>query len=122
MDIVALITNTTFINNAILVLFFIGFLIIFFRESHNPKSPLVWIDMLLDTKTKKLSLTRFGQFFGIAVSTWVVITLSMKDEWSSAYPLVFGMYLAYIGGTYSFNKYIDNTSKPKDNNNSNTSG
>ncbi len=111
---IALISNTTFINNMILVAFFGGFLLIFFKENNDAKSPLRWIDMLLDEKTGKLSLARVGQFFGIAVSTWVIITLSMKTEWKEVFPMVFPVWLAFIGGTYSFNKYLSHMKKPDD--------
>ena len=103
---IALLTNTTVINNFLLIGFIFCFAYLFMRESNNPKSPIDWRDLLIDTKTKKMSVGKFGQFWGIAVSTWVIITLSQVPEAFSIFPIIFPMYLAFIGGTWSYSAYL----------------
>lgn len=100
-QIVEYIANPTLINNVILLLFFTVFGIQFYRENKNEASPFRWIDLLVDYKTQKLSLTKMGQFWGMAISSWVVIYLSQKTESYSMFPAVFAAWLAFIGGTYA---------------------
>lgn len=103
-----LLTNTTVINNFLLIGFIFCFAFLFMRESNNPKSPIDWRDLLIDTKTNKMSVGKFGQFWGIAVSTWVIIALAQRPEAFSIYPIIFPMYLAFIGGTWSYSTYLKN--------------
>jgi len=104
--IMELLTNTAAINNALLIGFILVFAIIFMLDSRDPKSGLSWRDLLLDSKTNRLSITKFGQFWGIAVSTWVVIFMSQSPAAYSIFPLVFPMYLAFIGGTWSYQTWL----------------
>jgi len=105
-DILRLLTNTTALNNFILLGFIFCFAIFFMLESRNPKSTVSWPDLLVDQKTGKLSLAKFGQFWGIAVSTWVVIFLAQSETAYGIFPMVFPMYLAFIGGTWSYNAWL----------------
>lgn len=105
-EIYTLLTNDSVINNIILLGFILVFTIIFLRESWNPNSPVYWPDLIMDSKTNKLSLAKFGQFWGIAVSTWITIFMAQNPESYGIFPMVFPMYLAYIGGTWSYNKWL----------------
>ncbi len=98
-------------NNILLVSFFVGFAIIFGLSSMDPKSPVHWTDLLVDKKTGKVSLDRLGQFWGIAISSWVIIYLTQTKEAYSIMPMLFPMYLAFLGGVYSFNKYLSSKDK-----------
>ena len=105
-EILKLLTNTTALNNFILLGFIFCFAIFFMLESRNTRSTVHWTDLLVDPKTNKLSLAKFGQFWGIAVSTWVVIFLAQSDTAYGIFPMVFPMYLAFIGGTWSYNAWL----------------
>jgi hypothetical protein len=108
--IVSLLQESILINNFILITFFVLFGIIFGLSSMNPHSPVKWTDLLVDKKTNKLSLDRLGQFWGIVISSWVIIYLTQSKESSSILPMLFPMYLAFLGGVYSFNKYLSHKS------------
>ena len=105
-DVITILTNTAAINNFILIAFILIFAVIFMLDSRNPNSGLSWRDLLLDSKTNKLSVTKFGQFWGIAVSTWVVIFMAQSTAAYSIFPMVFPMYLAFIGGTWSYQTWL----------------
>lgn len=109
-QITTLLTDTTIINNILLIGFILCFAILFMRDSMKPKSPIDWRDLLIDTTTNKISMGKFGQFWGIAVSTWVIITLSQVPEAFSIFPIIFPMYLAFIGGTWSYSTYLKSKS------------
>ena len=94
------------INNMLLLAFFVIFGIVFTVASLNPKSPVHWTDLIVDKKTKLVSIAKIGQFFGLAVSTWVVITLTQTKDSIAVLPMIFPMWLAYIGGSWSYDKYM----------------
>lgn len=107
-------------NNILLLGFFIGFAIVFAMSSKDPKSPINWTDLLVDSNTKKVSLDKLGQFWGIAISSWVVIYLAQMKEAYSVLPMIFPAYLAFLGGVYTFGKFLkakDSTSTPTKKNN-----
>jgi len=104
--IVDLLTNTIIINNFLLIGFILCFAVLFMLESRNPKSSIDWRDLLIDTKTKKMSSGKFGQFWGIAVSTWVIISLAQRPEAYAIFPIVFPIYLAFIGGSWSYRSWL----------------
>ncbi len=103
------ISSTTFINNALLVAFFVIFSVAFSKENKNEKSPVQWIDAIIDKKQNRISVSKLGQFFGIAVSTWVIITLSQNPAAYGIFPAVFAMWLAFLGGTWSYSQYVKTT-------------
>ena len=105
-DLATYLTNTMFINNLILLMFFVGFIFLFLKESYNDKSQINWADAFIDKKTGRVSLSQLGQFCGIAVGTWMMIFLVQIKEAYSILPMMFPMYLAYLGGAYAFSKYM----------------
>ena len=105
-DIREFFTDSAALNNFVLLGFIFVFTVIFFLESRDEKSPLYWPDLILDSKTQHLSLAKFGQFCGIAVSTWITIFLAQNPDAYGIFPMVFPMYLAYIGGTWSYNAWL----------------
>ena len=105
-DFLNIFTNSAAINNMILVGFIFAFAFIFMLESRDPKSLLSWTDLLLDPKSNRVSVAKFGQFWGIAVSTWVIIFMTQEKEAYGIFPIVFPMYLAFIGGTWSYNAWL----------------
>ena len=103
-----LLANELMINNILLIAFFIVFFYLFMKENKDESSPVRWTDLLVDTKTNKLSLTKLGQFWGIAISSWVVVSLSQTPAAYSIFPMIFPAYLAYLAGSWAFNSYIKN--------------
>lgn len=80
----------------------------FFIAHRDPNNPLIWTDMLIDTKTRKLSVSKLGNFFGIALSSWVVMYLAQVKEAYSILPTIFLGWLAFLGGVYTLNNLIRN--------------
>jgi len=113
---IEIISATSFMNNSLLLAFYLIFGIAFIIESNNPKSPVAWIDMLLDKKTNRVSLSKIGQFIGIATSTWLVIALSSSKEGLAILPAIFPAWLAFIGGAWSYSQWL----KSKENKSSNS--
>ena len=106
MEFLTIISNTVFINNLLLVGFFTVFVILFGVESRNPKSPVSWIDLLIDPLTNKVSITKIGQLIGIRIGGWVVITMAQIKESYGSFPMVFTAYLAFLGGVYAFSNWM----------------
>lgn len=109
-----LLGDVTLLNNLLLIGFFIGFALVFFIAHRDPNNKLVWTDMLLDSKTGKLSLAKFGNFFGIAISSWIMIYFVQVKEAYSMYPMLFGAWLAFLGGVYTFNNYLKSKDAAKE--------
>lgn len=106
--------DSMFINNIILISFFTGFLYLFLKESSKEDSPLNWVDAFVDKRTGKLSLSQLGQFCGIAIGGWVMIYLVQIKEAYTILPMMFPTYLAYLGGSYAYSKYITKIESQKD--------
>jgi len=69
--------------------------------------------MFLDSKTKKMSLTKVGSFWGIGISSWIAIYFAQKipaDKIADIYSYIFGIWMAFLLGTYS----VSNIIKSKD--------
>ena len=113
------ILDTALLNNLLLMVFFIAFFILFFKANNDDKIVLTWIDLLVDQKTNKLSIAKLGQFWGVAISSWVVISMSQIKESYTIFSSVFAAYLAFLGGTWSFNQFLkskNTTDEVKENN------
>mgnify|MGYP000187966375 CR=1 FL=1 len=105
--------NVGILNNIILAGFFIFFIYIVNKASKDKHNPLNWADMFLDSKTKKMSLTKVGNFWGIGISSWIVIYFAQKippDKIADLYSYIFGIWMAFLLGTYS----VSNVLKAKD--------
>jgi hypothetical protein len=103
-----ILSNMPLINNFLLILFIVYFGIVFMVASRNPKNPVDWIDLIIDPTTNKISTTKLGQFWGIAISSWVVITLTQVKESYPYFSMIFFGYLAFLGGSYAFQKWFQN--------------
>ena len=99
--------NITLLNNVLLLTFYIIFAIMFYRANNNKGHPLNWADMLLDPDTRKLSLTRMGNFIGISTSTWVIIYFVQVKEAYGMFPSLFIAWLGFLIGAHSFNNFIN---------------
>ncbi len=99
------------INNVILIVFFITFFTVFAIASRSKSNKLDWLDLLLDSDTGKLSLSKFGNFFGIAISSWILIYFVQVKEAYSMFPSLFMAWLAFLGGVYTFNNFIKSRKK-----------
>jgi hypothetical protein len=113
-EILSFIGNSMLLNNIILAAFFGGFLFLFLRENNNTTTPLRWTDLIVDEKTGKFSLSRLGQFWGIAISSWVVVYMVQVPAAYAIFPMVFTAWLAYLLGGYSFNKFLNKKDEKKD--------
>ena len=65
----------------------------FMKASKDPKSPIQWEDMLIDSATGKTNPYKLGYLIGVIVSTWIVVT--MNDQLKLTYD-IFGLYLLYL--------------------------
>jgi len=106
-QILNILNDTGLINNILLLTFFLVFGILFAREHSDASSPLRWIDMLVDTKTGKLSIAKVGNFIAVVVSTWIMIALVQEKESYSVLPSMFMAWLAFMGGVYTLNNFIN---------------
>ena len=75
-------------------------------------------DLMVDHRTKILSLNKIGQLFALLVSTWIIIHETRLGRLSE---FLFTGYMAVWSGASILSKYIDNKRKTDDNNYSNSS-
>lgn len=94
-----------------LALFIFSFFVAFLREEWDHKSPVRWIDMLVDKRQNRLSLTKFWQFIGSTVFVWVVITMTMAGTIT---PEILGIVGAFLLGGFGWSTYMKNKSPDKD--------
>jgi hypothetical protein len=102
-----LFSNIVLLNNIILVAFLVIFGFVFAHASMNKKSKLDWLDMLLDSDTQKLSLSKLGNFMGIALSSWMMIYFVQVPAAYGMFPSLFMAWLAFLGGVYTLNNFIN---------------
>ncbi len=106
--------NISLINNFLLLAFIIIFVFIFWREHANTKSPIVFSDLLVDEKTKKVSNTKIGQFLGIAFSSWIVMYFAQKvspEQIATMFPWVFGTWLTYLVSATGIERFFGSKDK-----------
>jgi len=107
----AMTNNVGLMNNLILAGFFLFFVYIINKASKDVKNPLNWADMFLDSKTKKMSLTKVSQFWGVGISSWIAIFFAQKvpaDKIADMYSYIFGLWLAFLIGSYSVSSVLKN--------------
>jgi hypothetical protein len=109
-----LFSNIVLLNNIILVAFLVIFGFVFAHASMNKKSKLDWLDMLLDSDTQKLSLSKLGNFMGIALSSWMMIYFVQVPAAYGMFPSLFMAWLAFLGGVYTLNNFIKSRGKASD--------
>ncbi len=104
-------------NSFLLMTFVFLFIFVFWKEHKNPKSNLVWTDLIIDPKTNKASVTRLGQFWGIFLSGWIMIFLTQKipaDKIADMYAYLFGIWLAFLVGSYSMSNFFKMKTEEKE--------
>lgn len=106
--------DISLINNLMLFSFFIIFAIVFAVASHSKNNKLDWLDLLLDSDTGKLSVAKFGNFFGIAISSWILIYFVQVPAAYGMFPSLFMAWLAFLGGVYTFNNFLKTRKPPAD--------
>ena len=98
-----------FLFNNLAAVFLIGFLLVFgyvfWKENKSNDSPLRWVDMLLDKKQNRLSMTKFWQFIGSVVFIWVVITMTIAGTITSD---ILGIVGAFILGGFGWSTFVKN--------------
>ena len=104
-----IVSNTAILNNTLLFIFLFIFVVMIIRESNNPKSPLDWRNLLIDSKTGKMSLGKAGQFIGIVISNWAIIYLIQlvkADQVTSVLVWLFPLWLGFLGGTWGYDQFL----------------
>lgn len=76
---------------------------LFLKANNDPKNPVRWEHLIIDSTTNRTSPYKLGYLVGAIVSTWVVITLMDRDKLSID---VFGAYLTYLVGGASFTEWL----------------
>lgn len=101
--------STIDMNSALLLFFIVGFAFVFWKEHRNKESSLNWTDILLDKKENRLSLTKLGQFWGIAISSWIAVYLTQKltsEQIGLVYPYVIGIWLTFLVASQSVKTWM----------------
>ena len=65
-------------------------------------------DLMVDHKTRKLSLFKIGQFFALLISTWILIHETRLGRLTE---FLFTGYMAVWSGSNLMSKYLDNKRK-----------
>ena len=106
--------DISLINNILLILFIVGFSVLFFFEHRNSKSPITFSDLLVDSKTKKVSNTKLGQLLGIIFSSWVVLYFAQKmnaEQITTMFPWIFGTWLTFLTASQGIKTYMGSKDK-----------
>lgn len=111
MEYIKFLADGMILNNLILVTFVGIFIYAFWKENRNQESPIAWTDLLIDKKTNKLSLSKFGQFWGVFLSSWVVMYLTQKAESYGYLVPIFAIWLTFLAGSHAYDKYLKASSK-----------
>lgn len=101
-----LISQIKFDNELFSVLVFIFSALALIRTLHSAHSnkTVDWSDILTQNgPDNKVSLTKVMQLVGMFVATWVIVHLTIFGKISYD---MFGIYLAYVGGSEGFSKYL----------------
>jgi hypothetical protein len=81
----------------------LGFFVwLFVQGDKNPKSPIQWEDLIIDTSNNRASPYKLGYLLGLIVGTWVVVNLASKGTLGID---IFGPYLTYLLGGAGVNMY-----------------
>ena len=94
--IVAIFAAIPFSASTWFVLFILGFFVWLFMRAHrNTNSRVNWEDLIVDTKTNKVTPYKVGYLIGVIVGTWITIKLADTNKLTFD---IFGFYLAYLVG------------------------
>lgn len=80
-----------------------GLVVLFARSSRDPKSPIQWEHLIIDSTNERASPYKLGFLIGMIVSTWLVLTFA--DQGKLTYD-IFGMYLTYLLGGAGWNSLM----------------
>ena len=101
-----LLSSLHFDNELFSILVFIICATALARTLHNAHKSKTndWSDLLTQNgPDNKVSLTKVMQLVGLFISSWVIIHLTIFGKITYD---IFGMYLAYVGGSEGFSKYL----------------
>ena len=88
----------------------LGFSIwVFFKASKNPRSPVRWEHMIIDSANNRTSPYKLGYLVGVIVSTWVVITI--LDTGNLGLDIL-GAYLTFLVGGAGFTEWLKHGKEP----------
>lgn len=79
------------------------FVWLFAKASRDPKSPVKWEHLIIDSTNDRASPYKVGYLIGLIVGTWVIVRMSDGDRLTYD---IFGMYLTYLLGGASVNSYL----------------
>lgn len=91
------------IDTIIFLLFIVGITIAFIKWHLDDSSTFDISSVIVDGKTNKFSLSKFGQLVALVISTWIIVHQTLNNqltEW-----LFTGYMLAWAGANF-LNKYI----------------
>lgn len=78
------------------VLFVLGFFVWLFKKGdQDPKSPIQWEHLIIDSSNNRASPYKTGYLIGLIVGTWIVVYLTDKNLMNVA---IFSTYLTYLLG------------------------
>jgi hypothetical protein len=94
-----------------------GIVWLFYHGNNDPKNPLRWEDLVIDTTNNRASPYKFGYMVGVIVSTWVIIQYAVQFKLGIDLFATYLMYLvggvgwmAFVQGKY--NSYFTNQPNP----------
>lgn len=79
------------------------FIWLFSKASRDPKNPIKWEHLLIDSSNDRASPYKVGFVLGALVGTWIVVKLADADKLTYD---IFGMYLTYLLGGSSINTFV----------------
>lgn len=85
------------------VLLTLGFFVwLFAKADKNPKSPVRWEHLIIDSQNDRTSPYKLGYLIGVIVSTWIVIRTSDAGKLTLD---IFGTYLMFLVGGAGINSF-----------------
>jgi hypothetical protein len=79
------------------------FVYLFSKASRDPKSPIRWEHLIVDSQNDRASPYKLGFMLGMIVGTWIVVNFADKDKLTFD---IFGMYLTYLLGGASWSTFM----------------
>ena len=81
-----------------------GFYLIKVLKRFHDEDLQDWSDIITQNgPSNKVSLTKVMQLCGLFISSWVVVHMTVFGKLTYD---IFGLYLAYVGGSEGFSKYL----------------
>lgn len=73
---------------------------IFSKASRDPKNPISWEHLIIDSANNRASPYKLGYLIGGVIGTWIVVKLTDGNKLTFD---IFGLYLSYLLGGASVN-------------------